>query len=218
MTQHSSPSSAAGNDHPTQDRQTPGQPAVVELTALVVAHHAAVYRYACRLCGCPTEAEDLTQQTFLVAQRKLHQLREAERACSWLLAIVRSCFLKSIRKVRPRPAQDLELDMANVADPAPEVEEIDRDQLAAALAELPEEFRLVLLMFYFEELSYQQIAEQLEVPVGTVMSRLSRAKGHLRRRLAPQPEASEGKSSNRGAVTRNKGNGVAGPASARVNH
>src|SRR5438132_6982849 len=50
--------------------------AAVDITALVVAHHAGVYRYACRLCGCPTEAEDLTQQTFLIAQRKLHQLRE----------------------------------------------------------------------------------------------------------------------------------------------
>jgi RNA polymerase sigma factor (sigma-70 family) len=159
--------------------------AAVELTALVVAHHAAVYRYACRLCGCPTEAEDLTQQTFLIAHEKLHQLREAERACSWLLAVLRSCFLKSIRKPRPLPVQNVDFVVEEVAARAPDVEEVDREQLAAALAELPDEFLLVLLMFYFEELSYQQIAEELEIPIGTVMSRLSRAKGHLRRRLAP---------------------------------
>jgi RNA polymerase sigma-70 factor (ECF subfamily) len=157
----------------------------VDLSAVVLAHHAAVYSYACRLCGCPTEAEDLTQQTFLIAQQKLHQLREPERACSWLLAVVRNCFLKSVRKARPMPAQDVDLVMEHIADATPEVEHIDREELTAALAELPDEFRLVLLMFYFEELSYQAIAEQLDVPIGTIMSRLSRAKGHLRRRLAP---------------------------------
>jgi RNA polymerase sigma-70 factor (ECF subfamily) len=163
--------------------------ATVDLNALIVAHHAVVYRYACRLCRCPTEAEDLTQQTFLIAQQKLHQLREAERACGWLLAVVRSCFLKSLRKLRPTPAQDADLAVEQIADETPEIEQIDREELHAALAELPDEFRVVLLMFYFEELSYQEIAEQLDVPIGTVMSRLSRAKGHLRQRLAP-PEPS----------------------------
>ena len=165
------------------DRQDGGT--TLDVATLVVAHHAAVYRYACRLCGCPTEAEDLVQQTFLIAQRKLHQIREPERACSWLLAVVRSCFLKSIRKPRPVPAQAIDLDVDQVADETSDEGEIDREQLAAALAELPEEFRLVVLMFYFEELSYQEIAGQLEIPMGTVMSRLSRAKGHLRKKLAP---------------------------------
>jgi RNA polymerase sigma-70 factor (ECF subfamily) len=151
-----------------------------------------IFRYACRLSGCPAEAEDLTQQTFLIAQQKLQQLREPERACSWLFAVVRSCFLKSLRKSRPIPAQDVDLVVEHVADKTPEVNEIDREELAAALAELPEEFRLVLLMFYFENLPYQEIAEQLDIPIGTVMSRLSRAKGHLRRRLAPA-EATDSK-------------------------
>jgi len=157
--------------------------ASLDVATLVVAHHAAVYRYACRLCGCPSEAEDLAQQTFLIAQRKLHQIREPERACSWLLAVVRSCFLKSIRKPRPVPAQNIELDVDQVAEETPETDEVDREQLATALAELPDEFRLVVLMFYFEELPYQQIAAELEIPIGTVMSRLSRAKGHLRKKL-----------------------------------
>jgi len=100
-----------------------------------------------------------------------------------LFAVLRSCFLKSLRRQRPANAATLNLEVEQFAGPTPEVEEIDRERLAAALAELPEEFRLVLLMFYFEELSYQDIAEQLEIPIGTVMSRLSRAKGHLRRRL-----------------------------------
>src|SRR6185503_4119145 len=100
MTEPSTPQAA---EHDGSSRNA----VAVDLAALAVAHHAAVYRYACRLCGCPTEAEDLTQQTFLIAQRKLHQLRQTERAYAWLLAVVRSCFLKSLRKARPMP-------MANV--------------------------------------------------------------------------------------------------------
>jgi RNA polymerase sigma-70 factor, ECF subfamily len=163
------------------NEQAAGLP--VDLVALVRAHHAAVYRYACRLCGNAVEAEDLTQQTFLIAHTKLHQLREADRACSWLLAVVRSCFLKSLRKPRPVAANVIDLNVNEVAETS-EIDEVDREQLAAALAELPEEFRLVVLMFYFEELSYQEISAELDIPIGTVMSRLSRAKGHLRSRLA----------------------------------
>ncbi len=155
----------------------------VDFPALIVAHHAALFRYAYRLSGCSAEADDLTQQTFLVAQRKLHQLREADRAGAWLFAVLRSVFFKSLRRQRPATAASLNLEVDQFAGPTPVVEEVDRERLAAALAQLPDEFRLVVLMFYFEELSYQEIAEQLEIPIGTVMSRLSRAKGHLRRRL-----------------------------------
>jgi RNA polymerase sigma-70 factor (ECF subfamily) len=158
-------------------------PPAAKLTALVAEHHAAVYRYACRLCGCPTEAEDLSQQAFLIAHQKLAQLREIERARGWLMAIVRSCYLRSCRKTRPLRADDLDLPLDQVADRAPEIDQIDREALAASLAELPAEFRVVVLMFYFEDLPYQTIATELEIPLGTVMSRLSRAKQHLRRRL-----------------------------------
>ena len=58
--------------------------------------------------------------------------------------------------------------------------EIDRERLQEALNRLPEAFRLVVVMFYFEECSYREIAERLEMPIGTVMSRLARAKGYLR--------------------------------------
>src|SRR5205809_3355261 len=125
--------------------------AVVDLPALlnelVKEHHAVVYRYACRLCGCWAEAEDLTQQTFLIAHQELHQLREADRARAWLLAVVRSCFLKSVRKARPTPAEDIELLADEIRDSGSLVDAINREELSAALDELPEEFRLVLLMF-----------------------------------------------------------------------
>src|SRR5438034_5771861 len=99
---------------PTADNGRPQFTATGDLSALVLTHHTVVYRYACRLCGCPTEAEDLTQQTFLIAHQKLNQLRAASAARAWLLAVVRSCFLKSVRKARPTPAHDIEL-LANEA-------------------------------------------------------------------------------------------------------
>jgi RNA polymerase sigma-70 factor (ECF subfamily) len=155
----------------------------IDLPGLVHSHHAVVYRYACRLTGCPAEAEDFAQQAFLIAHQRLAQLRDPACARGWLLAIVRSCYLKSVRTPRAAPAQDLDLDMNEVADRSPPISAIDRDALEAALSQLPNEFRVVLLMYYFEELSYHQIAQQLGLPIGTVMSRLSRAKGHLRRKL-----------------------------------
>lgn len=151
-----------------------------KLRAVVLDHYEEVYRYAYRLSGKQADAEDLCQQTFLLAHRKLHQLRDEGKLKSWLFTILRSCFLKSCRANQPLTGQELLVDEL----PAPhDDDEIDREQLQLAINELPEEFRLVVMMFYFDGLSYKEIAAELELPTGTVMSRLSRAKGRLRRRL-----------------------------------
>jgi RNA polymerase sigma-70 factor, ECF subfamily len=164
-------------------------PAEVSLPNLIRDHAGPLYRYAFRLAGQASDAEDLVQQTFLIAQQKLHQLREAERASAWLFAVLRSCFLKARRKPQPQTLSS----SGDDAFPLDELVEqpegdttdawLDREALQLALRELPDEFRIIVLMFYFEELSYKEIAEQLEIPIGTVMSRLSRAKAHLRKRL-----------------------------------
>lgn len=160
------------------------------MVALVAEHHAAVYRYAFRLTGTAADAEDVAQQTFLIAQEKLDQVRDVERVGHWLLAVARNVFLKMRRRRTPAPVGGLEIDVNSVPDPASldatggdDNEEIDPQRLQTALDELPDEFRIPVLMFYFEEASYREIAEQLDLPPGTVMSRLSRAKSHLRRRL-----------------------------------
>lgn len=150
----------------------------------VAEHHAPLYRYAYRLTGSVPDAEDLTQQTFLIAQQKRDQVRDQDKARAWLFTILRSCFLKSLRKKAPLSAGDLEIEIELAATaPFPRESEVDGERLQAALNSLPDEFRLVLAMFYFEEYSYKEIAERLEVPMGTVMSRLSRAKKHLRKAL-----------------------------------
>ncbi len=166
-----------------------GNDECLDFRKIVARHHEAVYRYAYRLAGNQADAEDLTQQAFLVAQQRLSQVREAAKIRAWLFTVLRNCYLKSCRKVRPVPTTSLDLDLEQVAE-APSREEIDEAALQLALEDLPEDFRIVVLMFYFEDCSYKEIAAQLEIPIGTVMSRLARAKAHLRRRLISGQEAS----------------------------
>jgi len=168
------------------------QPAVVEIGTLVTEHHEALYRYAYRLSGSVPDAEDLTQQVFLVAQQKLPQLRDGQNARRWLYTILRHCYLKGFRRRVPVPAASLALDIENVAQEVIE-REIDEERLQAALDELPENFKVVLMLFYFERRPYREIAKQLDLPIGTVMSRLSRAKGHLRQRLFDETERGSGR-------------------------
>ncbi len=156
---------------------------MADLTSLVSEHHADMYRYAYRLAGSQADAEDLTQQAFLVAQTNLHQLRDANSARGWLFTILRNTYLKSCRKKAPVSAAALDMNMDHVPEEEAAGHEIDPEELQQALNELPAEFRIVLIMFYFEERSYREMAELLDAPLGTVMSRLSRGKRHLRAKL-----------------------------------
>ena len=159
-----------------ESRNTPS------IQRLVTEHSEAVYRYAYRLTGTVHDGEDLTQQTFVLAQERLGQLREPERARGWLFAILRNLFLKMVQRTEPVAATSVGLDLESVAGPDSD-KGVDTAALQCAIDELPLEFRLVLAMFYFEECSYREIAEKLELPIGTVMSRLARAKAHLRAKL-----------------------------------
>ena len=159
------------------------EPAGMEIGQLVAEHHQAVYRYAYRLTGSVQDAEDLCQQVFLVAYEKLGQLRSAERARPWLFAVLRNRFLKACQKRRPLLANNIELNVDNIPAEVPDESWIDRERLQEAIADLPLNYRIVLLMFYFEDRAYREIAEDLNLPIGTVMSRLARAKSYLRSRL-----------------------------------
>ena len=153
------------------------------LQRLIDDHLDAVYRYAYRLTGAVQDAEDLTQQVFLLAQQRLDQLREVERARGWLCTILRNCFLRMVQQTQPVPATNVGLNMEAVSAEDVSGRAVDSDELQAALDELPAEFRVVVAMYYFEDCSYREIAEKLDLPMGTVMSRLARAKGHLRAKL-----------------------------------
>lgn len=150
-----------------------------DIAQLVAEHHQAVYGYAYRLTGSVQDAEDLTQQVFLVALRKMGQIRNVDSAKSWLFAILRNCFFRDRQRRRPALATDVSLRMDSVSS-SPLLEEADKDRLQDALNRLPEPHRLAVVMFYFEECSYREIAQKLEIPIGTVMSRLARARHYLR--------------------------------------
>lgn len=182
-----SPADPVRSSPPPGAGEQPKSPATDPFRAIVAAHYQAVYRYAYRLCGGEADAEDLTQQTFLIAQHKLHQVRDVTKLQAWLFAVVRSCFRKSLRRQRPVAAVNLELDVDEVPEHRPHASGLDQEDLRRALQDLPDEFRLIVLMFYFEELSYAEIARRLDLPIGTVMSRLSRAKGRLRQAFAEPP-------------------------------
>ncbi len=161
---------------------------------LVEEHYASLYRYAYRLSGSTADAEDLVQETYCQAQSKLHQLREWPRARGWLFRILRNLFLHRRRDGKhesPLSLDDLTEVPDRLPDPLPEVEPW---QLQEALADLPEGFRTPIILFYFGDFSYRDIAEHMDVPMGTVMSRLARAKGFLRGRLlaAPVTAAADG--------------------------
>jgi RNA polymerase sigma-70 factor (ECF subfamily) len=155
---------------------------------LVQEHADTLYRYAYRLCGSEADAEDLTQETFCKAQMNLAQLRDPNRAKQWLFSILRNAYLHRIRTEKQQNLVSLEA-VGDVAEPLPEnLSEIDPEQLQAALNDLPEPFRTPIVLYYFDDFSYRDIAEQMELPIGTVMSRLARAKDYLRSRLlSPSP-------------------------------
>jgi RNA polymerase sigma-70 factor (ECF subfamily) len=174
--------SLADDDGALPAKRSGNSPA--DIPRLVAEHADALYRYAFRLTGAAADAEDLTQQTFLIAQRKIDQLREERSARVWLITVMRRTYFRLQVKTRSEREKTVPLDIDTL--PADEVSdrwEIDRELLQAAIDELPDEFKLVLLSFYFENRSYREIAEEFDLPIGTVMSRLSRAKSHLRSRL-----------------------------------
>lgn len=159
----------------------------VDVRELIDAHYEALYRYGYRLSGSAADAEDLTQETFRKAIPRLSQLREADRAKGWLFRILRNAYLHKVRDERRNNYVPFDAvgDVAAEDSPAATGHDIDPAAVQAALNELDESFRTPLILFYFEEFSYRDIAEQMDLPIGTVMSRLARAKTYLRSKLSP---------------------------------
>lgn len=157
----------------------------VDMNGLVDRFYAELYRYALRLSGSASEADDLVQEAFLTAQAKGGQIRDWREARAWLYTVLRNAYLQQLRspgRQRVRP-----LDQApepwSAGDPAELNSDFDGEALQRALQDLCEEYRTPLVLYYFGHLSYREIAAHLQVPMGTVMSRLARAKDWLRARL-----------------------------------
>jgi len=157
--------------------------------ALVLPHLDAAYRFARWLSASTDDAEDVAQEALLRAYRSLDSLRGID-AKPWLLAIVRNCHASAFRQQRatiPLPEEDDPRDgHAMVANtPDPEHVSMQRDHqrlLDRVMTSLPEVHREVLVLREVEELDYREIAAVTSVPIGTVMSRLARARAALKTR------------------------------------
>jgi RNA polymerase sigma factor (sigma-70 family) len=152
---------------------------------IVNSYYESLYRFAFTLAGQEAEACDLTQETFHQFARKGDQLRDGSKAKSWLFTTLYRQFLDSRRSQRRHPAVELSEAEPEMPTTAPDVEaRIDAETARAALAELDEVFRAPMALFYLGEHSYAEIAGILGVPIGTVMSRISRGRDLLRKLLA----------------------------------
>jgi len=161
-----------------------------EREALV--HLDVLYRVALRLTGNPSDADDLVQETMLKAYRAWDQYEKGTNAKAWLLTILRHAFINEYRR-KTRHPETVDLDTIEPFAVFPEVQDEDPqgaffdrivdDEVLRAIDQLPEAFRETLVLSDVEGMSYQEIAGILEIPVGTVKSRLFRARHLLQAKL-----------------------------------
>ena len=152
-----------------------------------------LYGYALVLTRNRTDAEDLVQETYVRAIRAIGRLRDDSNVKGWLFTILRNIWLNELRQRRRGPEiLDVAVDekTANLVDETTKsphdvyVGDLERRHVRAAIQQLPEDAREVILLREWEQLSYQEIATVLDCPVGTVMSRLARARSKLRDSLS----------------------------------
>jgi RNA polymerase sigma-70 factor (ECF subfamily) len=169
------------------------------LEAEAISYIDSLYRTALRMSGNPSDAEDLVQETFLRAFRSLHQFKEGTNLRAWLFRIMTNAFINEYRKRSRRPSNSSLNDIEDFylydhlidsgiqpVDERPEEIVLGRmtaDDVISALDELSDDFRQVVLLADVEGFSYREIAEILDIPVGTVMSRLYRARRKLQKGL-----------------------------------
>lgn len=159
--------------------------AVPSFEQIVEAHYQGLHRFALSMCRSEATAQDLVQQTFLQWARKGHTLRDASKVKTWLFTTIYREWLGIARREKKYEQVEFEPDLHGSVqmdddggDP-----HADSATLQAALGQLDPNYRAPLVLFYLKELSYREIAETLGIPIGTVMSRLSRGKDHLRQLL-----------------------------------
>ena len=157
----------------------------MEFESLVARYYAPLYQFAFSLTRAEAEACDLTQQTFTVWATKGHQLRDASKVKTWLFTTLHREFLESRRRQTRFPHFELEAAEAELPAVAPAaVSRLDAAQVLDSLAQVDEVFQAPVALFYLQDHSYNEIAEILDVPLGTVKSRLARGIGQLQQLLA----------------------------------
>ena len=171
------------------------------MSALVEAHYKQAYNLAYHLSGNYDEASDIAQEAFIRVYRSLDAFRGEANFSTWLYRIVTNVFLDERKKQKVRSHSSLEeyLELEDntvtrqIEDPSPGpeqmVEQSERNTVVGdAVRALPEIQRAMIAMYHFQSLSYEEIAEVLNLPIGTVKSRLNRARLALKNKLEPVRE------------------------------
>ncbi len=157
---------------------------------LTYPHLEFLYNVALKYTGRTYDAEDLVQETMYTAYNKFHQLREESKCRAWLFMILRSHFLKEQRQLVKRPFLDdgtgylKYVTDENATSLAKKYEEkVDSEEVQRMLDILPEKFKSPLILYFMQDMTYQEISDYLDVPIGTVMSRLARGKKHMKKEI-----------------------------------
>ncbi len=167
---------------------------------IVDRYYARLYRFALGLARNEPDACDLTQQTFATWAAKGHLLRDKTKVKTWLFTTLYRQFLLHCRHETRWPKEEISQSEHALPTPTPEtIDLVEPELLMECLQSMNDNFRVPLVLFYLQDHSYKEIADMLAVPIGTVMSRLSRAKQRLQRdilcrqeQMQPQPLAGAG--------------------------
>lgn len=155
-----------------------------QFEAIVNDFYEPLYRFAMSLTRAESDAQDLTQQTFYIWATKGHQLRDISKVKNWLFTTLHRNFLKGRRRQIRFPHQDVDdvIEQLPAISPAM-ADQLDASQVLVALSKVDDVYQAAVALFYLEDLPYKDIADILEVPLGTVKSRIARGIVQLRRLL-----------------------------------
>jgi RNA polymerase sigma factor (sigma-70 family) len=163
---------------PTDDRST--QSVSLDFESLVGRYYSSLYKFAYSLTQAEADACDLTQQTFYVWATKGHQLRDQSKVKTWLFTTLHREFLESRRRHTRFPHFELsQMDTELPTVSAASVNQLDSKAVMHGLAQVDDVYRAPLSLFYVKDCSYKEIAEILEIPMGTVKSRIARGVAQL---------------------------------------
>ena len=162
---------------------------MTEFEELVDTHYQSLYRFGYSMAKSPERASDLVQQTFVKWAEKGHQLKDRSKAKTWLFTTLYREYLSQARRSTKFPERDLEeAEYQLPANQADADRQVDAKRAVSLLANLDETFRAPLTLFFLQDHSYKEIAQVLDIPIGTVMSRISRGKVQLRKLMEAAPD------------------------------